>query len=228
MSSGSGVTLEEWLEFGRRHNLDDRRIYEYLTGPIDQAAIDAAVAKIDEINNMAKPRGISAKSFESLKNQQKGDQFEKLVGAVLKSVKPFESWNKVGTPLNELDWLVALGPTAVHHPAMREWGTHFICECKFGAQNVSVSWTGKLNTVLETHGATVGFLMSSRGIATRGRATAVRYQLQMLAAKTPSRVIVCLSTEEIRASLANRKFLQLITHRYVEAKVGAAPLKAIA
>jgi hypothetical protein len=228
MSDGSVLTLDQFLEFGIRHNIEDPRIYEYLTGPIDQAAIDEAVAKIDEINNRPKPSGMSAKSFESLKNQLKGDEFEKLVGLVLKTVKPFEAWNKVPTPLNELDWLVLLGPTANYHPSIREWGTHFICECKFGAQTVSVTWIGKLNTVLETHSATVGLLMSSKGIAKKGRSSAVRYQLQMLAAKTPSRIIVCLNTEEIRSSLADRKFLQLITRRYVEAKVGAAPLRTIA
>jgi hypothetical protein len=227
MKDGSALTLEEFLDFGIRNKIDDPKICDYLTGPIDQTAIDETIARIDEINHRPKPDGMSAKSFESLKNQQSGDEFEKLVGLVLKSVKPFQAWNKVGTPLNELDWLVVLGPTAIHHPAIREWGTHFICECKFGAQSVSVTWVGKLNTVLETHSANVGLLMSSKSISKKGRATAVRYQLQMLAARTPSRIIVCLSTEEIRSSLADRKFLQLIAQRYVEAKVGAAPLIAM-
>jgi hypothetical protein len=65
-------------------------------------------------------------------------------------------------------------------------------------------------------------------MGTRGRAAAARTQLQILAAMTPSRVIICINLEETKASLARREFLQLIARRYMEVKVGAAPLRAIA
>jgi len=49
----------------------------------------------------------------------------------------------------------------------------------------------------------------------------------MYAAMTPSTVIICLSIDEIKTSLADRKFLELISQRFIEAKAGVAPLKAI-
>ncbi len=228
MSDSSALTLEQVLEYLIRNNIDDPHIYDYLTASVDQKQIEGWIGEIDEINARVKPAGMSLKAWEGEKNRLKGKCFEQLGGLVLKTVKPFKSWDRVNTPINEIDWLVSIGPTALHLPAMRDWGTHFICECKLGEQTVSVSWLGKLNTVLRTHGATVGLLMSSKGISKKGRASAVRFHLQMYAAMTPSIVIMCLNTAEIKSSLAERKFLQLITQRFIEAKAGAAALRAIA
>lgn len=226
MSNGSAVTLEEWLEFGRRHNIDDPRIYEFLTGTIDQAEIDRQIAEIDRINLLPKPGGMSKKEWEGERNRLKGKAFEALGGLALQTVRPFQGWSNIRTTTNEIDWLVVLGPMALHLPAIREWGTHCICECKVGDQVVNVTWIGKLNTLMQTSGVSVGLLLSSKGIGKKGGAA--RTQLQIIAAMTPSRVIVCVDLEEMKASLAKREFLQLIARRYIEVKVGAGPLKALA
>ena len=228
MIDGSALTLEEYLEFGRRNNIDDPRIYDFLTNNIEQAEIDARIDEINEIDARPNPGGFTKKEWEGEQNRLKGLAFEALGGLVLQSVRPFSAWHNVQTTTNEIDWLVQLGPHALHLPVMRDWGAHCICECKIGNQAVNVGWLGKLNTLMQTSGASVGLLLSSKGMGTRGRAAAARTQLQILAAMTPSRVIICINLEETKASLARREFLQLIARRYMEVKVGAAPLRAIA
>jgi hypothetical protein len=228
MSNGSALTFDEWLDFGRRHNMDDSRIYDFLTGTIDQAAVDQRIAEIDEIDARPNPGGFSKKGWEGEQNRLKGAAFEALGGLVLQTVRPFHAWNNIQTTINEIDWLIELGPLALNLPTMREWGTHCVCECKIGNQVVNVTWIGKLNTLMQTSGVSVGLLLSRRGIGRKGRAAAARVQLQILAAMTPSRVIVCVDLEEMKLSLEKRQFLQLIARRYIEVKAGAAPLKAIA
>jgi hypothetical protein len=228
MSNGSAFTLDEWLDFGRRHNIDDLRIYDFLTGTIDQVAIDQRLAEIDEIDSRPKPGGFSKKGWEGEQNRLKGAAFEALGGLVLQTVRPFHLWNNVHTTTNEIDWLIELGPLAQHLLVMRDWGTHCICECKVGNQVVNVGWIGKLNTLMQTSGVSVGLLLSKKGIGAKGRASSARVQLQLLAAMTPSRVIICINLEEMRTALASRGFLQLIGRRFIELKIGAGPLKAIA
>jgi hypothetical protein len=228
MSNGSSFTLDEWLDFGRRNNINDARIYDFLTGTIDQAAIDQRIAEINEIDVRPNPGGFTRQGWEGERNRLKGAAFEALGGLVLQTVRPFHAWHNIQTTTNEIDWLIELGPLAQHLPVMRDWGTHCICECKVGSQAVNVSWIGKLNTLMQTSGVSVGLLLCKKSIGTRGRASSARIQLQILAAMTPSRVIICIDLEEMRNALAGRSFLQLIGRRFIELKVGANSLKAIA
>ena len=208
--------------------IDDPRIYDVLTGIIDQAAIDQRIAEIDEIDSRPNRGGFSKKGCEGEQNRLKGAAFEALGGLVLQTVRPFHLWNNVQTTTNEIDWLIELVPLAQHLLVMRDWGTHCICECKVGNQVVNVGWIGKLNTLMQTSGVSVGLLLSKKGIGTKGRASSARVQLQLLAAMTPSRVIICIDFEEMRTALASRSFLQLIGRRFIELKIGAGPFKAIA
>jgi len=226
MSNGGTLTLDEWLDFGRRNDIDDPKIYEFLTGNINQVEIDQRLAELDAIDALQNPGNFSKKGWEGEQNRQKGIVFETLGGLLLQSIRPFHVWNRIVTTTNEIDWLIELGPLALNSPVMRHWGTHCLCECKVGNEPVNVTWIGKLNTTMQTSGASVGILLSRRGIGPRGRAA--RTQLQLLAAMTPSRVIICIDLQEMREALAARTFLQLIGRRYMEVKIGAQPLKAIA
>jgi hypothetical protein len=227
MSDLTALSLDKVLDFLQRHNINDERIYEFLTNPADENSIAKWTNRIERIDGAKKPAGITPRTWVGKKNKLRGACFEKLTGFVLQTVKPFTSWNRVHTAINEIDWLVQIGPTAHFLPVMRNWGSYCVCECKFGVQAVSVSWVGKLNTTLQTHGASVGLLVSSKGLSRKGRGSAVRTQLQVLAAMTPSRVILCLNIGEIRSSLSQRRFLQLITGRFIEAKTGAAALQTL-
>jgi hypothetical protein len=146
---------------------------------------------------------------------------------MLKSAKPFTSWHSVHSSTNELDWLVQMGPTAQYLPALREWGTHVICECKFSKDYVTVTWVDKLNSVLQKHGASVGILMSSRGMTNRGKGAAAKISVRLYSAMTPSRVIISFDLEDIRACATGANFLQLLSQRYVEARTGADRLRLI-
>src|SRR5580692_4890037 len=217
MNATPGLTLDQVIDYMIKNNINDARIYEYLTLPADITAINACLASIDQIDGQPKPNGMKKKTWEGQKNQQKGACFEQLTGLVLQTVKPFKSWDKVHTTTNEIDWLIQMGPTALHLPTMREWGTHCLCECKIGNESVNVTWIGKLNTLLQTSGASVGLLISRKGIPTKGSSSA-RFQLQLLAAQTPSRVIISIDLEEMKESVQNRRFLQLISTRFIEVK----------
>ena len=78
-------------------------IYDFLTGTIDQAAIDQRIAEIDEIDSRPNPGGFSKKGWEGEQNRLKGAAFEALGGLVLQTVRPFHAWNNVQTTTNEID-----------------------------------------------------------------------------------------------------------------------------
>jgi hypothetical protein len=221
------ITLQDALDFMLRNQVDDAKIYSFLSMPLNRAAIKFWLTRIDRINVMVRPSGVAKKVWEGRKNRVRGKCFEKLSGVMLKAVRPFTSWHSVNTTTNELDWLVQVGPTGQHVPALRQWGTHFICECKFTHDFVTVTWIDRLNTVLQTHSASVGVLMSSKGMTNRGRGVAAKNQMRLLAAMTPSRTIISVDTTDIHACANGHNFLQLLAQRYIEARIGADPLRLI-
>jgi hypothetical protein len=95
-----------------------------------------------------------------------------------------------------------------------------VCECKLVNKGINATWIGKLNSVLELHGSEVGVLVSSHG-APRGK---VKTQIHMHAFKTPPRVIVCISLDELKECENGKNLLRLISTRYIEAKSGATAL----
>jgi hypothetical protein len=116
------------------------------------------------------------------------------MASVLKSVRSFKSWSNVSTSTNEIDLLVEVGITCQVSPVIRQWGSHFVCECKLVDKGVNATWVGKLNTVLELHHAEVGVLISAKG-PPKGK---VKTQIQFLTFKTPPSVIVCISLEDLK------------------------------
>ena len=143
-----------------------------------------------------------------------------MISLIIRSVPSFSVWKNVTTTTNEIDILVKVGLTIQVSPVIRQWGSHFLCECKLVNKGVNATWIGKLNSVLELHGSEVGVLVSSKG-APKGRA---KTQIHMHAFKTPPRVMVCISLDELKECENGKNFLRLISTRYVEAKSGAAAL----
>lgn len=219
------LTLDVVIQFIVDNGIDDPRIYAYLTRHVDRAKMDHWARRIERINAIKKPNGISPKVWEGRTNELKGRCFEKIGGVLLSSAKPFHSYKRVVSTTNEIDWLVELGPSAKWIPATSEWGTHFICECKFGRQRINAGWIGKLNTTLIGHSASVGLLISTQGLGQKG-SQKLRFQLQLIAAAA-KRVIICINTEEMRKSIEEGNFLRLICQRYVQTKVGATNLAGL-
>jgi hypothetical protein len=55
---------------------------------------------------------IKPKEWEGRTNELKGRCFEKIRGIILSSAMPFHAYNRVPSTMNEIDWLVELGPSA--------------------------------------------------------------------------------------------------------------------
>src|SRR5580765_3821584 len=222
------ITLQDALDFMIRNDINDPEIYSFLSTPLDIAAVTKWLKRIDRVNTMTPSSKRSfKKAFEGKINRLKGKYFEQLAGLILQTAKPFTSWHSVQSTTNELDWLIQIGPSGQHLPAMREWGTHLICESKLSKDYVNVTWVGKLNTVLQTHGASVGILISSKGMTNRGRGAAAKMTVRILSAMTPPRTIISFDLEDIRACTKGTNFLQLLSQRYVEARAGADRLRLI-
>lgn len=195
-------------------------IYRYLSPPLPPKCVTKWLNRIKRIEDAKRPKGTSAQSWQGEKNRLKGKAFEALIRTVMKSVPSFTVWKNVNTTTNEIDLLIQVGLGIQVSPIVRQWGSHFLCECKLVNTGINATWVGKLNSVLELHNSEVGILVSSNG-APKGR---VKTQIHMHAFKTPPRVIVCISLAELQECENGRNFLHLLSTRYVEAKTGAAAL----
>jgi hypothetical protein len=214
------LTLDQWIEFGRKNDIDDELIYSFLSPPLPANSVSRWLARIERIENAAKPKGVSASEWSGRKNKLKGTAFEAMICLVIKSIPSFTVWKNVTTTTNEIDLLVRVGLAIQVSPVVRQWGSHFVCECKLVNKGINATWIGKLNSVLELHGSEVGVLVSSHG-APRGK---VKTQIHMHAFKTPPRVIVCISLDELKECENGKNLLRLISTRYIEAKSGATAL----
>jgi len=216
----SKFTLDKWIEMAATNGIDDDRIYEYLSPPLPPNSISRWLSRIQRIENALKPSDCTPAEWSGKKNRLKGRAFEAMMGRVLKSVRSFSTWKNIATTTNEIDLLVEIGLGVQVSPVIRQWGSHFICECKLVNQGVNATWIGKLNSVLELHHSEVGLLVSSKG-PPRGKA---KIQIYVYAFKTPPRVMICISLDDLKECENGRNFLRLISTRYIETKTGAAGL----
>jgi len=219
-SSAGNLTLDQWIEFALKNDLNEDLIYSYLSPPLPPNSVSRWLARIERIENAPRPKGFTSAQWSGKKSKVKGRAFEAMIGLIIRSVPSFSVWKNVTTTTNEIDLLVKVGLTIQLSPVIRQWGSHFICECKLVNKGVNATWIGKLNSVLELHGAEVGVLVSSKG-APKGKA---KTQIHMHAFKTPPRVMICISLNELQECENGKNFLRLISTRYVEAKSGAAAL----
>ena len=216
----TNFTLDEWLAFAATNNLDDARIYDFLSEPLPPGTVTRWLARIDRITNAVKPSGVTAAKWRGRKNQIKGRAFEQMLAAVLRSVRFFSSWENVGTTTNEIDLLVQVGIGCQVSPVLRQWGSHFICECKLVNKGVNATWIGKLNTVLELHHSEVGVLVSAKG-RPQGK---VKTQMHILSIKSPPRIIISVNLDDLVECENGQNFLRLISTRFIETVSGAAGL----
>ncbi|MGJ5814874.1 hypothetical protein [Paludibaculum fermentans] len=200
--------------------MNEDMLYQYLCPPLPPNTVTKWLVRINRIETRQRPTGVTAAEWQGKQSRIKGRAFEGLVRRVFKYVPAFTVSGNVATTTNEIDLLVQVGLSIQASPAIRQWGPHFLCECKLVKTGINANWVGKLNSVLELHSAEVGILISSSG-APRGK---VKTQIHMHAFKTPPRVIVCISLAELQECENGRNLLKLLSTRYVEAKTGAAGL----
>lgn len=225
MSDGPN-SLESFLEFMVENKIDDDQIYSHLAR-VDVGRIETLLNRLEKVEDLNSPRGRGAPGWKGRRNALKGKIYEQIVAEIVAGVSCFESWTNVNTTTNEIDILIVLGPTGRFVPALRQWGTHCLAECKNHSTYVKTDWVSKLNTVMQTHGADVGLLISRKGIATTGTGTTVRTTLQILAAQTPSRIILALDHDDLRSCVTGTNFLRLISTRYTEARAGLRKLSLL-
>ena len=219
-ASNTNFTLDQWIEFALQNNVDEDAIYQYLSPPLPPKSVTKWLARIRRIENAPRPKGVSAKAWLGKRSRLKGRAFEALMRSVMRSVPSFTVWKNVNTTTNEIDLLIKIGLAIQVSPIVRQWGSHFLCECKLVNSGINATWVGKLNSVLELHSSEVGILVSAHG-APKGK---VKTQIHMHAFKTPPRIIVCISLAELQECENGRNFLHLLSTRYVEAKTGATGL----
>jgi hypothetical protein len=220
VSPTNNLTLDKWIEFALKNDIDDDLIYSYLCPPLPPNSVSRWLTRIERIEKATKPKGTSAAKWSGKKNRLKGRAFEGMINLIIGIVPSFSVWKNVTTTTNEIDLLVKVGLNIQMSPVIRQWGSHFLCECKLVNKGVNATWIGKLNSVLELHGSEVGILVSSQG-PPKGK---VKTQIHMHAFKVPPRVIVCISLDELKECETGKNFLRLISTRYVEARTGAAGL----
>lgn len=224
-------SLDSLLCILATHNIDDPKIYRHLC-PRSPARLKRQVAALERVANAKYVPGAfakvtSSKAFKSAQSRLKGKLFERITEEVLKAVTCFSVRTNIQTSTNEVDVLVTLGPSSTIVPALRMWGTHFICECKFHDSHVSTTWVGKLSTLLATHGASVGILISKKGIAETGRGRQICHLIEKLAIKPSPTFIVTLDFADLRGCIAGDNVLELIVRRFIEVRTSTAKLTAL-
>jgi hypothetical protein len=208
-------SLETHIKFLADNNITSPELYEWLA-PIDKTRLNNLIVRLERVEALvfsSNPRGKKKKQFEGQKSRAKGRLYESIIYTLFKDIKAFETWRNVSTETNEIDILIIFGPMAAFTTPIRHWGTHCICECKNYAGGVKGDWLNKLRSVLQTHNATVGILFSKNGLASR---SSLRTTIQIFAGQQPSRVLLCLDWNDLKACVNGQNFLSILNHRYVE------------
>jgi hypothetical protein len=227
VTQNSKVTLADLLQYMVNNPVDSKQIFDYLCTGFNNTEYSKIVAEIEAINTSKRPADKTTAQWEGEKNAAKGHLFEKLMSVVLKSVEPFSTWNNVHTTTSEIDIVVEIGPSGTFIPALREWGTHFLCECKFSHEHVSIQWVTNLNTVMQTHNARIALLFATRGVSGRGNGAKAKRLIEDLSIMTPARFIVCVDSTDLKSCGQGQNFLWLISHRYMEVKANTGRLRLL-
>ncbi len=217
-------SLKAALEYIVANDVDDDALYRELA-PSDVATVRRYMLRFRAIVAKVRPpdSNKSKRAWISQQNRLKGRCFELMMRSLLPNV--FQTWDRIQTDTNELDILVEHGPKTSFFPALREWGTHSICECKSNRDTFSVTWVDKLAGVLEIHGARVGIVMGTRAPQTRGNGQRAIETIRMYAVR--NRTIVVLDLSDVERCLNGENALRLISRRYIEIRTGTKKYRLI-
>lgn len=222
--------IDTLLKFMHANNIDDDRIYSHLcpTASSRLARLLKCVERVSKAKYRPKAFNFnSEKSFRSAQGRLKGKIFEAVTTELLSSVSCFKTYTNIQTTTNEIDVLVEVGPTGLFAPALRDWGTHFVCECKFHESHVSTTWVGKLATLLQLHNAKVGLLISKKGIAPSGRGANIHHHIQMIGVSALQKIILPIDFSDIERCANGENILHMIVRRFIEARSAIAKFSVL-
>jgi len=227
IDTAPAISVEDMLVFLTQHASTNSAIYDLIYEKVDETRFLQLIARAEQVKNSIRPANQSAGAWRTRQNVLRGKIFEQIVGLFLRASKPFQAYNRIISPTNELDWLVVFGPLQNTVPSFREWGPHFICECKFSQQNVKSDWVGKLATLLKTHNAKVALLVAHKVLkGSNGQARQAQqltYDLCLLGV-----FVLSISFEDLSTCVnSNQNFLHMLNVRYSELTTRANRLKLL-
>lgn len=212
------------IEYMRKNPVDNADVYALLDRT-DRVALSKLLADVDIIDSLQYDRAIhvgkTSRQFETEKSGKKGKIFEEIAKNFLSGVACFEVSPNIVTATNQLDVLVTLGPWSNAVPIFQKWGTHFVCECKFHDKGVSIEWIQKLESLIGTHGAKVGLLVSKKPPSKTSRAN-IPHALQLYAMKGV--YIICISRNDLDKIAAGEGLISIIVSRYLAIQMGVASI----
>lgn len=214
------------IEYMKKNPVDNADVYALLDRT-DRVALSKLLADIDAVDALKYDRAIhvgkTSRQFETEKSGKKGKIFEEIAKNFLSGVACFEVSPNIVTSTNQLDVLVTLGPWSNAVPIFQKWGTHFVCECKFHDKGVSIEWIQKLESLLGTHGANVGLLVSKKPPSKTSRGN-IPHALQLYAMKGV--YIICISRNDLDKIAAGEGLISIIVKRYLAVQMGVANIMA--
>lgn len=225
--SSSADSLAALIKALQDAPVENDAIYAYLSS-VDGALLSNQIATFRAIDAETPPAGQSrheTKQWSSAKHQRKGLAFEAILGTLLMpGGRCFTSWQRLQTDTNEIDYLVALEPKSGIIPVLREWGTHFICECK-STEAFSTTWLEKLFAILNFNAAKVGLVLSKKRPSKHGNGA--RAHSTILRSAILGRILLTFDLEDVESCANGTNFLLLLRDRYIEVRTGVNELRLI-
>ncbi|MFZ6642172.1 hypothetical protein ACO0LL_20780 [Undibacterium sp. TC4M20W] len=215
------TTVDSVVSYLSTNGIDNKAIWAHLDRT-DRIKVKKLLSELDaidaEIFDKDAHKPLSNKQFQADKSGRKGKKFEELTTELLQGLTCFKAKHNVFTDVNQIDVLVTLQPNASIVPSIRKWGDRIICECKFHDKGVSVDWVEKLATILGNNSASVGILISKKGIARKGPGANTTHLLHLLAVQ--GKFIISLSRNDLEDCVNGSGLLELLVDRYVEVGMG--------
>ncbi len=215
------VTLQDIVSFAASGKGCLEEIAKGLTSPINVVRFRSLVRRIDIVVDTVRTAGSSKAraEFVAQQNRLKGKLFEMLVGMVLESCQVFSIYGNIQTLTNEIDWLVYLAPLRILLPALTEWGTHFICECKMSSKALDGNWITRLYTLTQTHGTPVAVLFTDKEIANKGAGARPLRAIQDLCIIHNPAFILRINLSDLERCIeSGENLLVMLSNRYIELK----------
>lgn len=150
--------LDDILSSGIK--LDDH-IYEYLC-KVDRVRLKDLLARLNkvkainasEVSRARKMHGVrkpTVREITGKKSKLVGQLFEEIIQLLFENCQCITSTSNVRTTVNEIDFLISVGPSGVIVPFFKNVNNHLIGEAKCYTSGVKVEWINELIGVMHAH-----------------------------------------------------------------------------